>query len=231
MSSHILVVDDNPQITNLLEQYLVEQGFVVTTAEDGQQALNRVSARTPDLILLDVMMPNMDGFSFMQELRARHDTPVIFLTARMEEMDLLMGFNLGADDYLTKPFSMSELTARVKAVLRRSHPGERSTVSQAGDIIVDRTRFQVTVKGEKINLTRAEFELLAALVESRGRVLSRAYLMDRMFGDVYEVTSGFERSVDVHIKNLRAKIDPSPSGSSYISTVYGVGYQMLEGQT
>lgn len=227
MTSQILVVDDNPQITNLLQKYLVEQGFAVATAGDGQEALRCVGAQVPDLILLDVMMPQMDGFAFMQKLRTQHDTPVIFLTARMEEIDLLMGFSLGADDYLTKPFSMSELTARVKAVLRRSSDqSERSAISPSGDIVIDRDRHRVTVQGEEINLTRTEFELLAALVESRGRVLSRAYLMERMFGDVYEVTAGFERTVDVHVKNLRAKIDPAPSGASYISTVYGVGYQL-----
>ncbi len=231
MSAHILVVDDNQQITNLLQQYLVEHGYAVAAAGDGQEALGCIEDQVPDLILLDVMMPHMDGFAFMRKLRTQHDTPVIFLTARMEEIDLLMGFSLGADDYLTKPFSMSELTARIKAVLRRSasQAGDHA-ISQIGHIVVDRDRHRVMVRGTEISLTRSEFELLAALVESRGRVLSRAYLMERMFGNVYEVTAGFERTVDVHVKNLRAKIDPAPSGASYISTVYGVGYQLQEKQ-
>ncbi len=230
MRACILVVDDNQQITHLLEQYLTEQGYAVTTALDGREALRHVEEQIPDLILLDVMMPRMDGFTFMKSLRTRHDIPVIFLTARMEEIDLLMGFGLGADDYLTKPFSMSELTARVRAVLRRSDRAMHGTTSRMGAIVMDRERHRVTVRDKSINLTRAEFELLAALVEAQGRILSRTYLMERMFGEVYEVTAGFERTVDVHIKNLRAKIDPTPSGASYIATVYGIGYQLQESQ-
>lgn len=228
MSPCILVVDDNEQITNLLQQYLQEQGFAVATARDGGEALAYVENQTPDLILLDIMMPRMDGFEFMQRLRGRHATPVMFLTARLEEIDLLTGFNLGADDYLTKPFSMSELTARVKAVLRRTGSEASDEVQQAGDIAIDRGRHQVTVRGEPVNLTRSEFALLASLLEARGRVLSRAQLMAHMFGDVYEVTDGFERTVDVHIKNLRAKLGTSAHGTRYIETVYGVGYRLRE---
>ena len=226
MPRHLLVVDDSPQITDLLQQYLTGQGFSVATAQDGEEALACVSARPPDLILLDVMMPVMDGFEFMRRLRLQHEIPVIFLTARLEEMDLLTGFHLGADDYLTKPFSMSELMARVTAVLRRG--GMAHETEQIGDIRIDRARRQATVRNEEVKLTRSEFELLAALVQAKGRVLSRLRLMDAMFGEVYANHDGFERTVDVHVKNLRAKIDSPDRDASYIATVYGVGYRLQD---
>ncbi len=226
MPRHLLVVDDNPQITDLLQQYLTGQGFSVAVAQDGKEAWAQVSERPPDLVLLDIMMPVMDGFEFMRRLRPQHDIPVIMLTARLEEMDLLTGFNLGADDYLTKPFSMSELMARVTAVLRRS--GIAGETDQVGDIRIDRARRQITVRNQEVKLTRSEFELLAALVQAKGRVLSRLQLMESMFGDVYADHAGFERTVDVHVKNLRAKIDSSARNASYIATVYGVGYRLQD---
>lgn len=226
MSRHLLVVDDSPQITNLLKQYLSGQGFTVSTAQDGAEALHCVAQQPPDLILLDVMMPGMDGFEFMRRLRPRHEIPVIFLTARREEMDLLTGFGLGADDYLHKPFGMGELMARVTAVLRRT--GMANESEQFGDIHLDLARRRVEVKGQEVKLTRAEFELLAALVQARGRVLSRLQLMESMFGDIYAEHEGFERTVDVHIKNVRSKIDSPIGDHSYITTVYGVGYRMQD---
>ena len=226
MSRHLLIVDDSPQITDLLKQYLNGQGFLVATAQDGAEALGCVAQQPPDLILLDVMMPGMDGFEFMRRLRPRHEIPVIFLTARREEMDLLTGFGLGADDYLHKPFSMGELMARVTAVLRRTGLADES--EQFGDIRLDLARRQVKERSREVNLTRSEFELLAALVQSRGRVLSRLQLMESMFGDIYAENEGFERTVDVHIKNLRSKIDSSKRGHSYITTVYGVGYRLQD---
>ncbi len=226
MPRHLLVVDDNRQIRDLLKQYLTGQGFSVATAQDGKQALTCVSGHPPDLVLLDIMMPVMDGFEFMRRLRLRNDIPVIFLTARMEEMDLLTGFQLGADDYLTKPFSMSELMARVTAVLRRG--GMANETEQVGDIRIDRARRQTTVQNREVRLTRSEFALLAALMQARGRVLSRLQLLESMFGDVYADHDGFERTVDVHIKNLRAKIDRPERGASYIATVYGIGYRLQD---
>ncbi len=226
MPRHLLVVDDSPQITDLLVQYLEGQGFSVAAARNGKEALNCVNRRPPDLILLDVMMPGMDGFEFMRRLRPQSEVPVIFLTARLEEMDLLTGFNLGADDYLTKPFSMSELMARVSAVLRRG--GMASESEQIGDIRLDIARRQTKVRNEEVNLTRSEFELLVALVQAKGRVLSRLQLMESMFGDVYADNDGFERTVDVHVKNLRSKIDGPERESSYIATVYGVGYRLQD---
>ncbi|MCY4519762.1 MAG: response regulator transcription factor [Caldilineaceae bacterium] len=230
MAQHLLVVDDNDQITNLLHQYLQAQGYAVDVAGDGVEALERIADRLPDLILLDVMMPRMDGFEFMQELRRQHAVPVIFLTARLDEVDLLTGFGYGADDYLTKPFSMSELAARVRAVLRRTQDvRDRNEVVRSGDIEVDRARYEVRVKSRPVNLTRTEFSLLEALVDARGRVLSRPQLLEHMFGDVPGEADGFERTVDAHVKNLRAKLAREADGQVFVETVYGVGYRLREG--
>lgn len=230
MAQHLLVVDDNDQITNLLRQYLQAQGYAVDVAGDGVEALERIADRRPDLILLDVMMPRMDGFEFMQELRRQHAVPVIFLTARLDEVDLLTGFGYGADDYLTKPFSMSELAARVRAVLRRTQDARsRDEVVCSGDIEVDRARYEVRVKSRPVNLTRTEFSLLEALVDARGRVLSRPQLLEYMFGDVPGVADGFERTVDAHVKNLRAKLAREADGQVFVETVYGVGYRLRAG--
>ncbi len=228
MAQHLLVVDDNDQITNLLHQYLQAQGYAVDVAGDGVEALERIADRLPDLILLDVMMPRMDGFEFMQELRRQHAVPVIFLTARLDEVDLLTGFGYGADDYLTKPFSMSELAARVRAVLHRTQD-VRDQVVRSGDIEVDRARYEVRVKSRPVNLTRTEFSLLEALVDARGRVLSRPQLLEHMFGDVPGEADGFERTVDAHVKNLRAKLAREADGQVFVETVYGVGYRLREG--
>lgn len=230
MVQHLLVVDDNAQITDMLRQYLEAQDYTVAVAGDGIEALERIAERLPDLILLDVMMPRMDGFEFMQELRRAYAVPVIFLTARLDEIDLLTGFGYGADDYLTKPFSMSELAARVRAVLRRTQDvRSRDEVVRSGDIEVDRARFEVRVKSRPVNLTRTEFSLLEALVDARGRVLSRSQLLEHMFGDAPGMADGFERTVDAHVKNLRAKLAREADGQVFVATVYGVGYRLREG--
>lgn len=224
MQKTILVVDDEERIRTLLQAYLAQEGFRVVTAANGQQALGLVGQEHPDLILLDVMMPEMDGYDFLRVFSKTHNEPVILLTARLEESDKIVGLELGADDYITKPFSLRELTARIRTVLRRM--GKNAPVTnllEAGDIVMDRDAYLVTVRGESVSLTRSEFDLLAALANSRGRTLSRLQLLDFVQGVSFE---GIERSIDGHIKNLRAKIEPDPRNPIYIETVYGVGYRL-----
>ena len=223
MPKKILVVDDNLQLRTLLVSYLTQEAFDVATAGDGQEALYVARREKPDLIILDLMMPQMGGYEFMRVYSREADTPVILLTARMEENDKVLGLELGADDYITKPFSLRELTARVHAVLRRidkQRPGQ-SMLRQA-DIVVDQPGRTVTVAGQLVDLTPSEFDLLVTLMATPGRVFSRLELLDRLQGTAYE---GYERTIDVHIRNLRAKIEPDPSHPRYIDTVYGSGYR------
>jgi DNA-binding response OmpR family regulator len=223
MPKKILVVDDKPELRTLLKSYLVQEGFEVETAGDGQAALFAARRDKPDLILLDLMMPEMGGYEFMRVYSREADTPVIILTARLEENDKVLGLELGADDYVTKPFSPRELTARVRAVLRRMEKqSSGQEILRAGEIRLDRTGRITTVNGQNIDLTPSEFELLATLIAAPGRVFSRLELLDRLQGAAYE---GYERTIDVHIRNLRAKIEPDPSAPRYIETVYGAGYR------
>ncbi len=224
MPKTILVVDDEERIRILLQAYLTQEGFRVVTAANGAQALPLVELERPDLILLDIMMPEMGGFEFMRHYSKTHTEPIILLTARLEENDKVVGLELGADDYVTKPFSLRELTARIRMVLRRfgkSLPS--SNLLEAGDIVMDRDAYVVTVRGLPVSLTRSEFDLLAALASSHGRVLSRMQLLDFVQGVAFE---GIERSIDGHIKNLRAKIEPDPRNPIYVETIYGVGYRL-----
>ncbi|MCX6080691.1 MAG: response regulator transcription factor [Chloroflexi bacterium] len=224
MPKTILVVDDEERIRTLLQAYLTQEGFKVVTAANGKLALPVVDQEHPDLILLDIMMPEMDGYEFLRLYSKNHNEPVILLTARLEESDKVVGLELGADDYVTKPFSLRELTARIRMVLRRMGKSLPTTnLLEAGDIILDRDAYLVTIKGEPVSLTRSEFDLLAALVSSRGRTLSRLQLLDFVQGVSFE---GIERSIDGHIKNLRAKIEPDPRNPIYIETIYGVGYRV-----
>ena len=219
----ILVVDDKANIRRLLQDYLTEQGYRTLVAENGREALYVARAEKPDLILLDIMMPEMDGYEFIRIYRQEKATPVILLTAKLEEMDKVIGLELGADDYVTKPFGLRELLARVRAVLRRVNGGapEKSTL-EAGDLAVDVERRLVTVSGRPVNLTPSEFSLLTALMRTPGRVFSRLELLDALPGEAFE---GAERSVDVHIRNLRKKIEPDASNPHYVETVFGVGYR------
>ena len=223
MSKTILVVDDEARLVNLVKAYLEQGGFRVVTARNGREALFIARQEKPDLILLDIMMPEMDGHEFMRVHRQERATPIILLTAKVEEDDKIIGLELGADDYVTKPFSPRELMARVRAVLRR---GSQSVASGArlrvADVTLDLERFLVEVGGERIDLTRSEFDLLAILMGSPGRAFSRLDLLDRLQGTTFE---GSERTVDVHIKNLRAKIEANPRKPRYVETVYGVGYR------
>jgi len=224
MPKTILVVDDEERIRALLQAYLTQEGFKVVTAANGQLALPIVEQEHPDLILLDIMMPEMDGYEFIRIYSKTHTEPVILLTARLEESDKVVGLELGADDYITKPFSLRELTARIRTVLRRMGKSLPATnLLEAGDIIMDRDAYLVTVHSQPVSLTRSEFDLLAALVNSRGRTLSRLQLLDFVQGVAFE---GIERSIDGHIKNLRAKIEPDPRNPIYIETIYGVGYRL-----
>lgn len=225
MGKTILVVDDHANVRILLEEYLIEHGYRVVTARDGVEALMVARREKPDLILLDVMMPNLDGFEFMRVHRKERNTPVILLTARIGETDKVTGLELGADDYVTKPFGMRELVARIRAVLRRvssddAAPG--SGVYRVADLELDRDTRNVVVAGRQVSLTPSEFEMLTALMASPGRVFTREMLRDRLQGDDYE---GVERTIDVHIRNLRRKIEPDPAEPRYIKTVFGVGYR------
>jgi len=219
----ILVVDDNPSIRTLVQEYLSEQGLRVVTADNGQNALYTARQEKPDLILLDIMMPEMDGYQFVTAYRKESETPIILLTAKLEETDKVLGLELGADDYVTKPFGMRELLARIRAVLRRVGADSLQPATlKVGDISLDHDTRQVRVDGKSVNLTPSEFDLLATFITSPGRVFSRADLLIKLQGTTFE---GVERTIDVHVRNLRTKIEADPSEPRYIETVFGVGYR------
>jgi len=223
MAKTILVVDDQSSVRTLLREYLTEAGFRVAIAADGREALFVARREKPDLILLDIMMPEMSGYEFLRAYRKERQTPVILLTARLEESDKVLGLELGADDYVTKPFGMRELVARIRAVLRRAEkPASPSEVLRAGEIALDRGAHTVSVGDRQVDLTPSEFELLATLMVSPGRVYSRADLLVALQGTSFE---GVERTIDVHVRNLRAKIEPDPSNPRYVETIFGVGYR------
>lgn len=227
MAKLILVVDDNASVRTLVRDYLSEEGFRVATANNGQNALHVARREKPDLILLDIMMPEMGGYEFMRAYRREKATPIILLTARLEESDKVLGLELGADDYITKPFGMRELVARIHAVLRRvGLEPQISEVLRAGEITLDRTSHEVNIADKKVDLTPSEFDLLALLMEAPGRVYGRMELLEHLQGTAFE---GSERTIDVHIRNLRAKVEPDPAKPQYIETVFGVGYRMKTG--
>ena len=219
----VLIVDDDASIRLMLKEFLVEKGYKVGTATDGRNALFVSRELSPDIILLDVMMPELDGFDFVRAFRKESEIPVIMITAKVDEPDKLTGLQLGADDYVTKPFSMSEVEARIQAVLRRVRgtQGTASRLSLRG-VVLDRATRQVTIDGEAVSLTVTEFELLATLMEYPGRVFSRDDLLERLHGFGID---GVARTIDVHVRNLRSKIEPDPPNPTYVSTVYGIGYR------
>ena len=222
----ILVVDDNPKILEVLEAYLRADGFDVVTAADGPSALAAVQARRPDLALLDIMLPGIDGLELTRRFQREHDLPVILVTARIEEIDRLIGLEVGADDYIGKPFSPREVVARVKAVLRRLEHTPSSTGSEplrVGDLTVDIGGRTVQLAGSPVALTRTEFDLLATLAAHPGRVYSRMQLMEAAQGFAFE---GYERTIDAHVKNLRRKLGDDPKDPRYVQTVFGVGYKL-----
>ncbi|HEV8634988.1 MAG TPA: response regulator transcription factor [Chloroflexota bacterium] len=224
MSAEILVVDDDRKTVDLIRLYLEREGYRVRAAFDGRQALDSAKQAAPDLVVLDLMLPRVDGLDVCQAIRASSATPIIMLTARSTEEEKLLGLELGADDYLTKPFSPRELVARVRAVLRRSvvklEPVE--PVARHGDLVIDFGRHEVSVQDQPVALTPREFRLLRVLAANPGRVFSRFELIERAFGLDYD---GLERTVDVHLSSLRRKIEPDPTDPTYVLTVYGVGYR------
>jgi len=225
MGKTILVVDDNRSVQRLVAEYLTENNFRVVTANNGREALFVARHEKPDLILLDIMMPEMDGYEFVRLYRKERDTPIILLTAKLEETDKVIGLELGADDYVTKPFGMAELVARIRAVLRRVNKEvTESEVLRIGDVVLDKTAHLVTVQDRPVTLTRSEFDLLAALMSTPERVFSRLDLLEKLKGDSLE---GLERSIDVHIRNLRSKLEPDSAHPQYILTVFGVGYRFV----
>ena len=221
MLKTILVVDDKAAVRTLIQDYLEEKGYKVVTAENGRDALFVARHEKPDLILLDIMMPQMDGFEFIPAHRREANTPIILLTAKIEETDKVLGLELGADDYVTKPFGMRELLARIRAVLRRTNTETTiANVLQVGNITLDKSNHFVKIDDQFINLTPSEFDLLAVLMSAPGRAFSRQGLLDHLQGAAW-----VERTIDVHVRNLRAKIEPDPANPTYIETVFGVGYR------
>jgi DNA-binding response OmpR family regulator len=223
MNRTILVVDDDKKIVDLVSLYLKRDGYSVLAAYDGQGALDTARRKQPDLIVLDLLLPELDGTDVCRLLRAESDVPIIMLTARSTDEDKLLGLDIGADDYLTKPFNPRELVARIRAVLRRATPDEEPIEDvRIGNLTVSFVRHEVFLQGRPVSLTPTEFRLLETLVKNPGRAFSRADLLDRAFGYDYD---GVERTVDVHIMNLRRKIEPEPGRPRYVTTVPGVGYR------
>jgi len=222
----VLIVDDEPKIVALARDYLERAGFAVATAYDGKTALASARGDRPDLVVLDLGLPELDGLDVARTLRAESPVPLVMLTGRTEESDKLVGLETGADDYVTKPFSPKELVARVRAVLRRSErPVAASDIVSAGAVTLDIPRMRVTVDERVIELTPTEFQLLATLARDPGRVFTRSQLLDAVHGIAFE---SYERAIDAHVKNIRRKLEPDPAHPRYLLTVYGVGYRFAE---
>jgi DNA-binding response OmpR family regulator len=226
MAKKILIVEDEKKLVTLLKAYLEQAGFAVVAASDGQQALTMFRYEKPALVLLDLNLPGMDGLDVCRALRKESAVPIIMVTARVEETDRLIGLELGADDYISKPFSPREVVARVRAVLRRAE-GEptRAETLVAGELTLDLTKHSARLKQRELELTPTEFDLLAVLMQNPGRAFTRLQLLDRVQGEAFD---GYERTIDAHIKNLRQKIERDPKNPQYILTVFGVGYKFAE---
>lgn len=221
----VLMVDDHESVRTLVRDYLTQEGMRVVEAHDGRAALLKAHQEHPDIILLDIMMPEMNGFDFIRAFRKECNTPIILLTSKLEESDTVLELELGADDYVTKPFSPRALVARIHAVLRRVEGPEAISspdVLRGADVVLERAAHSVTVADRPVSLTPSEFELLAVLLATPGRVFTRAQLLERLQGEDGE---SVERTIDVHIRNLRAKIEPTHTSPRYIETVFGVGYR------
>ena len=225
MARTILVADDEQPILDTIGAYLKQEGFTVLTARNGRDALFQFRDAHPDLVILDVMMPEMDGYTAARLIRKESNVPLLFLTARVEEADQLIGLEIGADEYMTKPFSPRLVVAKVRALLRRAY-GELATETTAWrvrDLELSAETRLVTLRGQRIDLTPNEFGILQVLIARPGRVFTRMELLDQVQGEAY---AAYERTVDVHVKNLRAKLESDPRNPDYIETVYGVGYRM-----
>lgn len=222
MPKKILVIDDEPKIVEICRDYLRSAGFDVVIAGDGVDGLRLARHEKPDLVVLDLMLPGMDGLDVCRTLRKESNVPIIMLTARVEETDKLIGLELGADDYIAKPFSPRELVARVRVVLRRVSSDPAMDVIRAGGMALDRTRYEVVFPDRAIRLTPTEFEILAILMSQPGRIFSRAQLLNAVHGVAFE---SYERAIDSHIRNLRRKLEPDETTPRYIITVYGIGYK------
>jgi DNA-binding response OmpR family regulator len=222
----VLVVDDEPEIVRVVRDYLEHSGFAVLVATDGPAALRQARTRQPDLVVLDLGLPGLDGLDVTRQLRREGSLPIIMLTARTQESDKLVGLELGADDYLTKPFSPKELVARVRAVLRRvESAGTPQDVVRAGELEIDVPRMKVTVGGREVELTPTEFQLLLTMARQPGRVFTRAQLLDAVRGVAFE---SYERAIDTHVKNLRRKLERDPRSPRHVLTAFGVGYRVAE---
>lgn len=229
MTQTILVVDDEAKLREMIRVYLQQEGYRVVEAGNGREALYVARVEKPDLIILDLMMPEMGGYDFIRAFSKESQTPVIILTAKVDDTDKILGLELGADDYVTKPFNVRELIARVRAVLRRMHKAANEPdVLRVADIVLDRTGRTVQIANQYVDLTPSEFEILATLMAAPGQVFSRLDLLDRMSGQAYE---GYERTIDVHIRNLRAKIEIDARHPVYVETVYGMGYRFAPPKT
>jgi two-component system alkaline phosphatase synthesis response regulator PhoP len=222
----ILIIEDENELVRVLRSYLEQSNYVVLAAEKGDVGLALWSQKNPDLVILDLNLPGMDGLDVAREIRRKADTPIIMVTARVEETDRLIGLELGADDYITKPFSPREVVARVRAVLRRAgSTSEKPAVLRVGSLEIDLTGHEVLREEERIDLTPTEFNLLEIMASQPGRVFTRLQLLEATQGAAYE---GYERTIDAHIKNLRAKIEPNAKEPVYIETVFGVGYRFTK---
>ncbi len=221
----VLIIEDEPELVKVLRSYLEQAGFSVLSAQRGDTGLSLWEQKKPDLVLLDLNLPGMDGLDVARSIRRTSSTPVIMLTARVEEADQLVGLELGADDYITKPFSPRLVVARVRALLRRTEPSpEARQMLRLADLEIDLEGHTVRRSAELVELTPTEFNLLVALVSQPGRAFTRLQLLDASQGTAYE---GYERTIDAHIKNLRAKLEPDPKNPHYIETVFGVGYRFI----
>ena len=221
-----MVVDDEPKIVQLARDYLEHAGFAVVVAHDGSAALATARREKPDLVVLDLGLPELDGLDVARTLRAESNVPIVMLTGRSEESDKLVGLELGADDYVTKPFSPKELVARVRAVLRRTErPRSEAEIVRVGEVALDIPRMRTMVSDRAVDLTPTEFQLVATMAREPGRVFTRAQLLDAVHGVAFE---SYERAIDAHVKNIRRKLEPDPARPRFLLTVYGVGYRFAE---